>query len=83
MGKHTLMESFLFFKPFSRLPLGSFESDVKGFLFLRGLLARKREKAVLAAVHANSSMMLAAQQRDMAEKEKGRVVGTMLVLGRL
>ena len=77
------MDSFLFFSPFSRLPLGSFESDVNGFPFFSGLLTRKREKAVLAAVQAKVSMTLTNRQRRRVEKEKGSEAGTMLLRGRL
>lgn len=78
-----MVESFLFFSPLRRLPLGSFESDVNGFPFFNGLLTKKREKAVLAAVHVKRSIRLTSQQRMMVENEKGKVAGTMFVLGRL
>jgi ribosomal protein S6E (S10) len=63
------MESFLFFSPFRRLPFGSFESDVNGFPFFRGLLTKKREKALLAAVQANMSIRLTRKQRTRFEGE--------------
>ena len=78
-----MIDSFLFFNPFSKLPFGSFASAVNGFPFFRGLLTSNNEKAVLAAVHANMTITLAAKQRRRVDGEYGRLAGGTLVRGRL
>jgi len=52
-------------------------------LFLRGFLTRRSENAALATDHENVRSTLTQRHRTMMEKEKGRVAGVMLVLGRL
>lgn len=59
----TLMESFLLFRPFNRLPLGSFDSDVRAWPFLSGFFTMNIEKALLPAVHKNPTPAPAMTQR--------------------
>ena len=80
---HTLIASFLFFNPLSNVPLGSFDSEVKGLPFLSGSLTRKIEKAVLPAVQMNEIMMFAMKQYQMVFPPNGSDDGSMLVRGRL
>lgn len=79
-----MIASFLLFIPFSRLPLGSLESEVRGFPFFTGSLARNRENAMLPVKMSTSSRKPAMKQRDKVPIDrKAYEVGRRFVLGRL
>jgi len=73
----------LLFNPFNKLPLGSLDSEVKGFPFFKGSLTKKMEKAILDTVQVNNRNKLAVQHRSRVLNEKGDETGTMFVRGRL
>lgn len=77
------MESFLFFKPFNKLPFGSRESDVRGLPFFRGALAMKIENAVFPVAQIRLNRVPAITQRTMRNMSDGQAAGRMLALGRL
>lgn len=77
------MESFLLFKPFSRLPLGSLDSDVRGFPFFSGSRTMNMEKAVFPVDHKKVNRVPAKTQRARRNTSVGQEGGSMLVLGRL
>ena len=82
-GKHTLMESFLLFKPLRRLPLGSLDSEVSGFPFFKGSLTKKMEKAAFPALQMKTARNPARTQRIRTQRVMGYTLGGMFVFGRL
>jgi hypothetical protein len=81
--KHTRIASFLLFRPLSRLPFGSLDSDVRGWPFLRGSLTRKIENAAFPTIHITESRNPAKQHFVATQKLNGNAVGSIFVLGRL
>lgn len=75
------MAIFLFLSPFSRLPLGSLESEVNGLLFFSGSRTKKMLKATLPAFHNRRRRKPAQKQRINVQRVKGMAVGSMLVFG--
>ena len=74
----TRIESFLLLRPFRRLPLGSFESEVRGFPFFRGSLTMKIEKARFPAPQITIKKKPAKKQLRIVEKLIGLYGGRML-----
>lgn len=81
--KCTLIESFLLFKPFRRLPLGSLDSEVRGLPFFIGSLTISMENATFAASQEKHNKKLNQRHLPSTATVKGIDAGSMLVLGRL
>lgn len=77
-----MIGNFLLFNPFSKLPLISLDSEVKGFPSFNGGLTSSSENILFPANHMKSSIKPVKKHRDHIQKLiPARVAGTMFVLG--
>lgn len=77
------MDGFLLFRPFSRLPFGSLDSEVRGCPFLMGFLTMKMENAVFPAAQMKKRKVPAKRHRQARNKSTGHDFCRRFVLGRL
>jgi hypothetical protein len=73
--RHTLTASFFDFSPFKRVPLGSFESLVIGWLFFRGAWAMYRSKALFTNCHRKTSNVPSIRKPNVSGMNGATPVG--------